>query len=309
MTLSFAGPYLPLDQDHVWLRGNHHGHSTRSDGTCPPEDEIRAYSDAGYSYMALSEHDLFIPPEAYAGIARIILLPAVEVTSSAGQTLMMLGGCAAAPPAGAADLAGIAAAARAAGSLFIVDHPNWRHRPDRLHATFEDIAAAGCDHIEIYTGVIGRLEGSADATGVWDRLLTAGHRVYGHAVDDQHAPGDRFKAWNMVQWPADGRPDAAAIIAALRAGRFYASRGPAFAALGTVDAGDGVVASAPGCQVDWIGPGGQILKTIADGAEPLRVADALARAGRDYLSYVRAVAFDASGLQAWSQPFFLDRVS
>jgi hypothetical protein len=144
---------------------------------------------------------------------------------------------------------------------------------------------------------------------VWDRLLTAGHRVYGHAVDDQHAPGDRFKAWNMVQWPADGRPDAAAIIAALRAGRFYASRGPAFAALGTVDAGDGVVASAPGCQVDWIGPGGQILKTIADGAEPLRVADALARAGRDYLSYVRAVAFDASGLQAWSQPFFLDRVS
>ena len=76
--------------------------------------------------------------------------------------------------------------------------------------------------MEIFNGVIRRLEGSPYATDCWDKRLSQGERMWGYAHDDSHEPGDRFLGWNMV-WSADRGVDA--LVEALRHGRFYASTG------------------------------------------------------------------------------------
>ena len=90
-TAIFQSPYLESGEPVRWLRGNHHGHSTLSDGHETPAQLLSAYEQAGYDYLALSEHDRFADPAEYQSATSMCLLPAVEVSSAQGQTLMHLG--------------------------------------------------------------------------------------------------------------------------------------------------------------------------------------------------------------------------
>ena len=125
MEFKFHTPYLNSGTSTHWLRGNHHGHSTLSDGHETPEQLLSAYQDAGYDYFALSEHDRFADPADYQQLTSMCLLPAVEVSSVAGQTLMHLGPHHALP---ARELTApeIMRAVHKAGGLFVFDHPNWK---------------------------------------------------------------------------------------------------------------------------------------------------------------------------------------
>jgi hypothetical protein len=310
----FVGPYLPLDAPCRWLKGNHHGHSTRSDGTCAPAEEIAAYSAAGYDYMALSEHDRYFNPSADAVPSGPVLLPAVEVTSVSGQTLMYLGATADIPERRQRSLAEIAAFVAERGGLFVVDHPNWLYRHGLLHATAEEILAAPeVQAIEIYTGVIERMAGSVYALDVWDALLGAGRRVFGHAVDDQHRPEDRFRGWNLVQHPlAVGHCTPESIIAALRAGRFVASTGVSVDSIGISSDGRAIVLASDAREIAWISNGGvEVARVVGDRAE-LSIEMLLATAARDATSldperrYVRAELRGEEGTLAWTQPFFVE---
>jgi hypothetical protein len=312
----FRSPYLPLGTAARWLKGNHHGHSTLSDGVDAPEANIAAYEAAGYDYFALSEHDRFCDPAAWRGRTRMVLLPAVEVTSALGQTLMYLGATADLPGRGELGLAGVLDFVRARGGLFVCDHPNWRHRPDRLHASAEELLAVpGLAAIEIYTGVIERLCGNPYSLDVWDRLLGAGRRLFGHATDDQHAMVDRFLGWNLVQWPAGAAPTAAGIIAALAAGRFVASTGVAVAAIGTADGGRTISVSSDAGLLRWIVADGVLAEVTPGGTGSLRIDDipSLARlafaapADPGAARYVRVECVGDRGKTAWSQPFFIER--
>ena len=91
MTARFESPYFSAGTCCRWLRGNHHGHSTVSDGNAEPMEEVAAYETAGYDYLALSEHDTFLDPDQLQPLTAMCILPAVEVTSCYGQTLMFLG--------------------------------------------------------------------------------------------------------------------------------------------------------------------------------------------------------------------------
>jgi hypothetical protein len=111
---TFRSPYLPLGTACRWLKGNHHGHSTLSDGIDTPEASIEAYDTAGYDYFALSEHDRFCDPAFYQARTAMTLLPAVEITSDLDQTLMYLGATADLPEKGSLTLAGVLALSRRA---------------------------------------------------------------------------------------------------------------------------------------------------------------------------------------------------
>ena len=50
---------LPFDQPGRFWKGNLHTHSTNSDGTLTPEQVCRRYAEAGYDFLALTEH--FMP--------------------------------------------------------------------------------------------------------------------------------------------------------------------------------------------------------------------------------------------------------
>lgn len=308
---TFTTPYLDTDRPHRWLRGNHHGHSTVSDGVESPEALVAAYEGAGYDYLALSEHDILLDPARLESATGMCLVPAVETTSSQGQTLLHLGATAALPAAKLAP-ADIMARVHEAGGLFVFDHPNWRPRPqyatDALLLTME-----GLKGMEIYCGVIERLSGEARATDRWDRLLSRGWRVFGHGTDDQHEPRDRFVAWNMVQHPEGEPVTPEAIVHALAEGRFYPSTGVTVEAVGTDGGGAVACVASDGDEVRWVSQRGIIVKKESGGRGAIGVDEVLAgvpdgdAALADSTLYVRAECLGHGNASAWTQPFWMSR--
>jgi hypothetical protein len=304
----FESLYFGEGESVRWLRGNHHGHSNASDGEDDPLTILRAYEDAGYDYLALSEHDLLVSPSYLQANTSMCILPAVEVTSRFRQTLMFLGADGSFPkeqwtPKEIMDRV------NDAGGLFIFNHPNWLPFPD--YATDDHLdSCEGLRGIEIYTGVIGRLPGSALATDRWDRLLTKGWRVFGHGTDDQHCSDDQFIAWNCVQWPMDSTPDSKGIIDALSLGRFYASTGVEITDISVADGGEVVSVSSDGDEVKWITSGGTVFKRTTSGRGSCSVKECVDSAGEVLQDgsqdiYLRIECHREDGAVAWSQPFWI----
>lgn len=304
--LRFASTYLGLGSPCRWLRGNHHGHSTVSDGSDEPRAIAAAYEAEGYDYIALSEHDRLLSPDELQGHTSMCVVPAIEVTSRYGQSLMYLG-AQGEMPAGELTPRQIMDRVHGAGGLFVFDHPNWRPRPD--YATDELLdTMEGMRGMEIYCGVIERLPGQARATDRWERLLSKGWRVYGHGTDDQHEQRDHFVAWNCVQWPEGERPSAAGIVEALREGRFYASTGSVIHILGTGEEANSVQVASDADEIHWIGPGGVIIKKENGGTSRLTVEEFADLTGGEPAAegeYVRAECLGRGNRSAWTQPFWV----
>jgi len=314
--MRFESTYLPMEQKARWLRGNHHGHSTLSDGRESPEENIRAYEAQGYEYFAFSEHDVLLDVRQYQQRTHMCLLRAVEVTSKDRQTLMVLGGRSWPMPVEQLTPREIMLRAEAAGDLFIYDHPNWEFKPGRLHATEEELLSMPeLNGMEIYTGVIHRYAGLAESTDRWDRMLSLGRRnLFGHATDDQHTVRDRFVAWNCVQSPEDQLLEADDIINALRTGRFYGSSGVNISRLGTNPAGDTIRIECDADEIHFICRSGVIVRRVFGGSGQLSVqdlADFEFGYPRDWsmesrFMYVRIECYGKGSAKAWSQPFWLN---
>ena len=312
-TPAFTSPYLELDTPHGWLRGNHHGHSTVSDGRDEPLTIVRAYEAEGYQYLALSEHDCLLDTSQLQPHTSMCLVPAVEVTSRFGQTLLYLGAERALPPKTLTPRE-IMNQVRAAGGLFVFDHPNWMPWPE--YATDELLdTMEGLRGIEIYTGVIERLPGEAKATDRWDRPLSKGWRVFGHGTDDQHEDADQFVAWNQVQWPLEENITAAGIVQALAEGRFHASTGVAISRLGASQDGKVLTVESDADEIRWITCGGRLAKKTVEGHSQLSIAEfAGSPGGKQLLEvepalavYVRAECLGHGNAAAWTQPFWVTR--
>ncbi len=48
-------------------KGNLHTHTTCSDGVRSPEEAIAAYREAGYDFLAITDHRLYTPGEELPG--------------------------------------------------------------------------------------------------------------------------------------------------------------------------------------------------------------------------------------------------
>ena len=301
---SFISPYYDLDIACRWLKGNHHGHSTVSDGQDAPLDIVKAYESNGYDYLAISEHDKLLEPKELQPHTSMCILPAVEVTSCFGQSLMYLGACKDLPPPRKISPRQIMEFVHAAGGLFVFDHPNWRPRSD--YATDELLdTMEGLRAMEIYTGVIERLPGRADATDRWDRLLSKGWHVFGHATDDQHNAADQCIAWNCVQWPLAEPITPAGIMEALKRGRFYASTGVTISEVGTTSDNSSLMVESDAERIHWITRDSVILKKDGCGSSRLSM-DESPNAFGTKACYFRAECFGNGSSKAWTQPFWLN---
>jgi hypothetical protein len=130
---------------------------------------------------------------------------------------------------------------------------------------------------------------------LWDRLLSAGNRVYAFAGDDATGVNDPAigGAWISVLAPA---LDLNSLLSSLRRGAFVASSGAEFTSL-SVAGGTITAEAAPGSSLRFIGRGGRLLKTFSARAGSYRVS------GNE--GYVRVEAIRDDGARAWSQPFFI----
>lgn len=229
-----------------WFRGNTHAHTiVCGHADSAPEAVAGWYLDHGYHFAVLSEHNVFIDPASVALPAErrrdFLLVPGEELTgprgvhtSAVGIRALVAGGAPKATPA-AEVLARHVAGTLDAGGVPILNHPNYR-----WGVRAADILAV--ERLQLFELFNGHpdVNDEGDAThpsteALWDALLGAGRVVWGVASDDAH----HFKGWAADLsnpgrgWVVVQAPELTteALVAALSAGRFYASSGVALSDL------------------------------------------------------------------------------
>lgn len=296
-----------------WFRGCTHLHSNRSDGDSSPLETVAWYKRAGYDFVALTDHDMLTTFSAEERTeledGSFLLIPGEELTCPHKTHINGLGlsqAVEAPKEASAAECLRVAVdRIRAAGGVPVINHPNceWAFG-DR-----EMLAAKGWNLFEVFNA-----HPSCNSFGdawyrwhppveaYWDRLLSAGRRVFGVASDDTH----QIKTWGgHVANPAKGwvmanAPElsVAAILKALSNGDFHASTGVFFTRV-KADSETLRVAVKQPATLHFIGRLGERLLTVPDATE------AVYRFRGDE-EYVRCRAEGKAGILGWTQPHFLD---
>lgn len=276
-----------------WLRGNLHTHSAPASpcGHLPVHEVLAAYTRAGFDFLALSDHMTVTEITD----APLLLLAGMEWNSTDGQHTGVY----------ACEGAKVALACKEveqkelllhlAGddTLVILNHPNWQLRPH--YRREELLAAKPYDGLEIYNGLIRRLDGFELATEQWDFLLSHGRRVWGFASDDAHEARDVGQAWMMVH-AAEHTP--AALLAAMKRGDCYGSTGVDINAIHREN--DRITVETHNGQEIWVqGWGGRLLARADD--HSLTFAS---DAGDS--PYIRFTIYGRGSAMAWTQPFFIE---
>jgi len=300
-------------QNDRWFKGNTHAHTNRSDGNEWPRRVVHWYLDHEYNFLVVTDHN-WLTDITYLDTDKaddFVVIPGEEVTEYFGKKPAHL--CAinvkhVVEPRGGSSVADIlernAAAIRQAGGLVQVNHPNWRWG----FGSSEMVNLDSPLLLEVYN--VNKENNNFPAGGkpgteeIWDRLLTAGLRVFGVASDDTHdylgdITGDQAgpgKGWVMVR--AD-ELSAAAITVSLSAGDFYASTGVELKDVRILD-GAYALEIAPRNDAAYttlfIGREGKVLKE-EHGLQPRYAFN-----GNEL--YVRAKVLCSSGDIALTQPYF-----
>lgn len=242
-----------LENRGNWYKGNLHMHTTVSDGVLEPVEAINVYREAGYDFIAITDHrkighlwqddGFLILPGVEWDTGDAVKMPVYHILGIGmnKETADFYHG---APyegaPLGTArggiwtggrngrkkyhpHPQAIIDAVRAAGGVAILAHPAWSVMDPGEMSDLHGFAAA-----EIYNSVSGFPfnPGRDEASYYWDIWGRNGKLVKCVASDDSHFyDGEQTKAFTMVNAPSLNRD---AIMHALKNGHFYASLGPAF---------------------------------------------------------------------------------
>ncbi|NKC16663.1 MAG: phosphotransferase [Gammaproteobacteria bacterium] len=295
---------LPFDKPGRFWRGNLHTHSTRSDGIYCAEEVCRRYREAGYDFLAITDHFTarydwpITDTRPYRGdgfttlIAAELHAPQTQIgerwhIKAVGLPLDF------APATEGETGPEVAARAHAAGAFVGIVHPSW------YGLTAADADALPFAHaVEIYN------HGSAvevDRGNDWpyaDALLNRGRRICGYASDDaHHLDHDWLGGWVYVH-AGSLEPDA--LLDSLKAGRYYSSQGPRLHHVAM--AGDEVtVRCSPARTLSLQGRGARSVFQRGDGLRAATLPLKRFRGG-----WFRVTVTDMNGAKAWSNPVWLD---
>ncbi len=296
-----------------FFRGNLHTHSTRSDGVLDPAEVCRRYQAEGYDFIALTDHfvGLFDYPltdtSAYRNADFTTILGAELHTGemengnlwhivAAGLPLDFE------PPnaphfdavEGSESAASLAQRARDAGAFVVIAHPHWS---GMTHTDANTIEAAHAVEIYNHGCVIDNDRGEGFLT--LERLLNDGRRLNLVATDDAHFnTPDYFGGWVMVK-ALENTPEA--LLAALKAGEFYASLGPE---IHNIRIEDGHVKVNCSAAVTIIAMGKGTSMVTLHGTSMTSANLSLERLSGS--PWIRISVVDRAGKRAWSNPIWLD---
>lgn len=293
------------------MKGNLHSHTTRTDGTCPPQRQIDDYRKAGYDFLAITDHNVIDSHQLSPG-PDFCLLPGWErdIPYSPTKCLHLVG---LAPqdarqqpvvevprcvPGEIADQQ-LVDQMKAQGQFVILAHPIWsRMEPEEVRAL------QGFDAIEVFNTGCERISHGGHGVVYWDMLLREGRRVFGIACDDTHQKtkkSDRFAGWVMVHGVDSTHEE---ILQALRLGQFYSSMGPTIHDWGIED-GSLYLQCSPCKEIHFVTYPPRGSAHYADDHGLLTQASHPLRGGE---VYARIECIDQEGNIAWTNAVFLEDV-
>ncbi len=322
-----------LPKNLKYYKANLHSHSTLSDGRATPEEIKKAYKEKGYSVLALTDHNVFIPhndmsedgflmlngieydAEATSGVHRVCHFCAIaldektEIQPLFHRTEYCYAGAVKSRALVKFDeslpdyvrkyshegISEMMKTCRDAGFFVTYNHPSWslEHYPEYM-------GYEGMHAMEIVNYACVEMGYPEVNEQVFDDMLTGGKRVFCSANDDNHSVGkDAFGAFNMIGAEALSYK---AITDALLAGNYYASTGALIDAI-WFENGE-LHIEAPACKEIRVFTGARKafrrLGTVdAPVTEAVFKLDDPCR-----YDYVRVVVTDFDGNQAFSQPYY-----
>ena len=284
-------------------KGNIHTHSTASDGVRAPEAVCATYRDAGYDFLALTDH--FMAKYGFPVVdtrpfrtRHFTTLLGAELhapETSMGELWHILAvglPLDFAPAPEDEDGPALAARAAAAGAFVAIPHPAWYALSDGDAASIDAAHA-----VEVYNHTSQLRTDRGDGTQFADRMLAAGRRVSLLAVDDAHfACMDAFGGWLMVKAEAN-EPES--LLAALKDGAFYSTQGPLIHDIAW-GAEEVEVTCTAAASVMVLGRGSRAAQRVAPGTTRARLPLERLKDG----GFARIVVADAAGRRAWGNPVF-----
>lgn len=210
-----------FDESLSRYKGNLHTHTTRSDGIRTPDEVILAYRNAGYDFLALTDHRLYSPGREMEGFT---LLSGTELDCNDFFTrrawhIIGIGITEATPIEDGTPPEVLVQKIDTAGGLAILGHPAWS-----LLSPQDILSLPGCFATEIYSGISEAYGGRGNSSILCDIAAAQGYRGFLLGVDDAHFYNtDVFQSWIVLLSPSLKTND---LLESLRAGRFYASEGP-----------------------------------------------------------------------------------
>ncbi len=289
-----------------FLKGNLHCHTTRSDGKGATEMVIRLFEQAGFDFLALTDHRLYNYKNFVPG-SNLLILPGMELDATvpcAGVHCVHVVSVGAEADNGfsqdqsfpslyvshVGEAQPLIDQVKAAGNLPILCHPQWSGIGESEIEELNDFSL-----MEIWNSACATEDGLDAHAAYWDELLCHGRRIYGVASDDAHQVYQHGLGFVRVK----AEKKASSILQALKAGAFYASCGPEIYDF-YVEDGVAHVLCSPVSQIRFRNfrvPYAQINGTN------MRAGQIKVQEGSDY---IRAEVVDAQGRQAWTNPIFLD---
>ena len=294
---------MPFARKGRFWRGNVHTHSTRSDGRLPPEAVCDFYQEAGYDFLALTDHFWescgypIVDTRALRTKSFTTLIGAeihAPLTARGHDWHIVALGLPFdfAPPGEGETMQGMCRRAAAAGAFLGIAHPQW------YGLTVEDALSIPEAHaVEIYNhGCVVECD-RGDGWVVHEEALLRGARLNAYAADDAHfGTPDAGGGWVMVKAEA---PEPEPILEAMKRGEFYSSQGPEIHDIAL--RGDEVtIACSPATWIVAAGPG--TASRCAHGQDLERATLPLDCFGES--GYVRITVTDAQGRRAWSNPIW-----
>lgn len=292
--------FQAFDGPGAFRRGNLHCHSTRSDGELSPERVCAFYREAGYGFVAITDHFrkkhgfpvTDTAPFRDEGFTTLLGAELHAGRIESGETWHIL---AVGLPEGFAptrkEESGPDLARRAldAGAFVALPHPEW------YALTLADALSMPEVHAVEAFNAIARTEGREGGSYLLDQMLNAGRRVGAIATDDAHwYREDALGGWVMVRSEAN-EPEA--ILAALKAGAYYASSGPEIRRA-EISGEHLAVECSPVEHAALLGAGKRAEPLSGRAMTRLRLPLAPFAGG-----WARLVLRDAAGGRAWGQPF------
>lgn len=315
--------------EETWLKGQLHLHTANSgDSATPAAAALRWYEAHGFDFVVVTDHN-FVTAPAHAG--RMLVAPGVELTQNVERCepspepglrcLLHVNALFVAaeragrfqfPPASSPRRDELFARALQAseelGGLAMLNHPNFHYAADAGLLTA--LSGSGLRLLELANEAIDSNNagdaGHPSTEALWDAALTGGARLFAVATDDAHHYDDApaVTARGETAYTGDrgfvvvhATRDLPAIRAALLAGEFYASTGLLLNSVARADGALTVEAAQAGVTIEFVGAGGEVLRTVAGPRATMTLAEA---AG----PYLRARVRVADGRRAWTQPIW-----